>query len=141
MKRVITALILLFCLNACGGAQVDHYRTEFRHGMNTTALAIESSKTTAELLYKAQQEAIIESESKKKPLPTQDEVKATLEVLRKKWDPIWGAYEQVRITYSQLVKIIDSGGSMESAAQVSNELFTQQSNIATTLRELKESNP
>ena len=128
--------IMLFLMSC---ATSGDYHAQLKHGINITALTIETSKTTAELLYKSYQQAIVDTEAKKAVPPTQVSVQARLEVMRRKWDPLWEAYSNINLTYQQLVSIVDKPDFTEAEAMsVSDRLYNQQSRTAELLSQLRE---
>lgn len=73
---------------------------------NAARLSIETAQTAAVTLYKAQQIAAVQA-SKKEGLDRAEAV-ARVEVLRREWEPVWTAFEKVRLGHALLVAALEA---------------------------------
>lgn len=133
----ITAIVLILFTVGCAtskGAIQDGVVV----GLNSTALTIEASQTTAELLYKAHQALLVEKAKREQPLPTQSVVMGRLEAVRTRWDPVWDMFAKLREAHGRAISFIDANAGLDKILSAANELSRLQATVADKLKDLRE---
>jgi hypothetical protein len=135
MKKL--ALALALSLTACGAANLDDVIVrDARTVNNTAALSIEAAQSTAELLYRAEQLAVVERESAK-PGATKETVRTAVEKVRSQWAPVKELFRRAREAQARLAVLLRAGAAAVEVVAAVGEMTALQTEIAKTLSEAR----
>lgn len=115
------------------------YQDRIVSALNATALSVEAGETSAEVLYEANQEAVLDYASRETPLPTQAEVQRRLGAVRRAWDPVWEEFDALRGLYAHVTSsLVVTGVDDKTTVAAANEFLDRQKKVADMLHKLRD---
>lgn len=101
------AVCLALCISpvSCGYLKEETFETKTAASVaNATLLTVEAAQTSAVAVYRAEQFDVI-AQAREEGW-TQDRAKTELQVIRKKWQPVWQVFKCIRETQQGLTEAL-----------------------------------
>lgn len=108
-------LVLALPVIACAGSGPHPALASARTAANSAALVYETSEATALLLYRAEQQLIVDQAQREGW--TQEQARAAVGLVRAWWEQVWAAFRGARSAHEALALAVEAADAAERAGK------------------------